>query len=252
MLKTLFSLPFIFFLSGCAHKYYVPPAQNVPLFKEKNELRASGCVGGTSEISTVDAQAAYSFTDRFAAMVNYMHGAGGDKTTLNYGKADYLDAAVGYFKAFDKHGVFEIYGGVGGSSQHHNYQYTDSDFFGKPRQYSGSSDLAFSKVYLQPSIGLTFSGFDIAFTSCISNINFHKISFHMDPNDVERAPLDALSHKRNSFLFEPSLTLRGGWKYVKMQVQLISSTNMSHSDLKFENGKVSLGIMFAFAERLAD
>ncbi len=251
MPKLFLYIPVILCFSACTHYYYIPTTQNVPLFKEKNEIRLSGSVGQGSEVSATDVQAAYSFTDKFAAMVNFMHARGGDRNSENYGTGDYLDAGIGYFKALDDHGIFEIYGGIGGCTQQHQYRYTDTDFFGKPRDYSGSADLAFSRVYLQPTFGLTFNGFDFALTTGMSNIYFHQVRSALDPHDAELPPLDTLSGNRNSFLFEPSLTLRGGWKYVKLQLQILSSHNFSHPNLKFEKGKVSLGIVFSFAERFA-
>lgn len=241
---------FLFTVTSCKHYYYVPTVQNVPLFKEKNEYRATVAVGGGDETSTTDIQSAYSVTDKFAVMANFMTAKGGDKSSNNWGEGKYFDAALGYFKPLDMHGVFEIYGGVGSSNQHHQYQRTSSSWNGGSTTYnSGTADLSFTKLFLQPSLGLTFNGFDIALTSGISQLNFHKINNQIDTIDIEYFVVDTISKNRTSFLFEPSLTIRGGWKYVKLQIQLLSSKNLSRANLKFNDSKISIGLTFAFADR---
>jgi hypothetical protein len=50
-------------MSSCSHYYYIQPTHNVPLFKEKDEYRASISLGKGDETSTVDLQAAYAIKD---------------------------------------------------------------------------------------------------------------------------------------------------------------------------------------------
>jgi hypothetical protein len=158
--------------------------------------------------------------------------------SLNMGKGQYIDAALGYFKPLGKHGVFEIFQGISGSKQHH--QYADQE----------SADLSFTKVFIQPSIGLTYKAFDFAFTSGFSNINFYKINNQIiDPNNIEYARVDLISRNKNAFLFEPSLTIRGGNNRVKLQVQAGFLQNLSNTNLNFETSKISGGITFAFGQR---
>jgi hypothetical protein len=227
-------------MTSCNHYYYIQPTHNVPLFKEKDEFRASISFGKGDETSTVDMQAAYAISDKFALMTNYMlaWGEGGYIDSLDMGKGQYIDAAFGYFKPIGKHGVFEIFQGLGSSQQHHEY------FF------EGTSDLSFTKVFIQPSIGLTYNAIDVAFTSGFSNINFYKVNNQItNPNGSEYASVDLISKNKNAFLFEPSLTLRGGKNRVKLQVQAGFSQNLSNTNLAFETFKLSGGITFAFGQR---
>jgi hypothetical protein len=59
---------FLFAFTSCSHYYYIPPTQNIPLFTEKKEIRATASLGGGDEINTFDLQAAYAITNRFAVM----------------------------------------------------------------------------------------------------------------------------------------------------------------------------------------
>ncbi|MCX6253680.1 MAG: hypothetical protein NTV31_04295, partial [Bacteroidia bacterium] len=128
----------------------------MPLFREKNEYRLSGTYGEGDESICAEVQAAYSITDKIGVMTDFMSARGGNVSGKNYGKGNYLDGAIGYYKPTGKTGVFEIYGGLGGSNQYHEYT---SAYY---NQYNGTSDLSFIKLYIQPSFGFTFNVFDIA------------------------------------------------------------------------------------------
>ena len=232
---TLFVL--LVLITSCSHTYYVQTTQIVPLFKEKNETQATISYGTTDETNTIDIQAAHSFTNKFAMTTNVMFVSGGDD--VDGGKGQYFDVALGYFKPLSPHGVFEIYGGVGGSNQKHQYAYE-----------GGYADLSFKKVFIQPSIGLTYSAFDIALTSGFSNINFDYINNQINPNTRDFDNIEQIGKNRNYFLFEPSLTIRGGWRFVKLQGQLGLSQNLSStSSYYFEPLKLNIGLTLAFAER---
>ncbi len=250
MTKIFTASVFIFTLTGCTHNYYIQTTQNVPLFREKNEYRAAVSLGGGSEINTVDIQAAYSITNQFAVMTNFMLASGGDRPYSSWGEGKYFEGAFGYFKPLEEHGVLEIYGGFGSGNQHHYYQGSSSSSNDGTTSYrEGMADLSFTRMFLQPSYGVTFSGFDLALTTGFSYISFNRINNRIDTLDSEYFAVDDISKNRNSFLFEPSFTIRGGWKYVKLQLQLGSSKNLSHQNLKFETSKFSVGLTFAFAQR---
>jgi hypothetical protein len=227
-------------LSSCAHYYYIPNVQNVPLFKEKNEFRAIVTEGGTDEISTTEIQAAYSITNNLAVMTNFMSANGGERTDNSWAKGKYLEGAFGYYRPFDKFGVFEVYGGFGSGNQHHQYGTKDID--------NGTADLSFVKCFLQPSLGFTFHAVDIAFSTRLTRLSFYNIDNKIKSN-TESHYVDTIAQNKVSYLFEPAITLRGGWKYVKVQLQLSKSKNITHPNLRFEKTNLSLGLYFTIAKR---
>jgi hypothetical protein len=230
----------LFLLVGCTHYYYVPPTQNIPLFREKNEVRITGNVSNDVGIG-VDIQAAYALTDKFAIMTSLSTIK--DEYENDLGKGNYFDLALGYFKPLDKNTVFEIYGGFGSSTQNHKYGYYND---GAP---GAEAHLSFVKLFLQPSLGYTSNGFDVAVTAGLSNIIFHSINNRAPVDSEDYKRVDMISQHRSSILFEPSLTLRGGWKYAKVQAQILYSKNLSHPELNFFSYRSSVGLTFAFAER---
>jgi hypothetical protein len=237
----------IILLSSCAHYYYVPNSQNVPLFKEKNEYRISGAYGAGDLSKAMEIQMAYSVTDKIGVMTNFMSVKGGSYFNKGYGKGNYLEGALGYFKPIKEWGVFEIYGGFGGGKQHHKY-YNSSD------KLLGSSNLSSVRIYLQPSFGLTYNKFDIALSARVCRLSFNNINSKGFENSASNYKPDldklyALSNKSHFFI-EPALTLRGVWKNVKVQYQRSLSTYISKPKLDFgEDGHASIGLYIAIAER---
>lgn len=233
--QTILILILVAAMSSCTHYYYMPNVQNVPLFREKNEVRATIASGGGAETSTTEIQVAHAVTNNFAVMTNFMAAKGGDKADRSWARGSYIDAGVGYYKTISEFGVFEIYGGLGSSNQHHEY--------GSSSSVNGTADLHFNKLFLQPSFGFTFRAFDIALSARLSRVTFGRIDNNIT-NDIEFDYVDSISRNRNSLLFEPALTIRGGWKHVKIQLQFVTSKNLSHPNLRFETQTLSIGLFF--------
>ena len=223
-------------LGSCSHYYYVPTAHNVPLFREKDELRISGSYAEGLETKCIDIQAAYSLTDKIGIMTDFMSAKGGSRLDHNYGKGNYFDAAVGYFKPLSKFGVFEIYGGLGRGDQYHEYS---SFYYNKSMGYA---DLSFLKLYMQPSFGFTSDFFDFAVSTRISRITFNNINNNLSGNTDSYNNLFALSDKSHLFL-EPGITVRAGWKSVKVQLQAVFSRYLNNPELNIgEEYHISLGL----------
>ena len=230
-------------LSSCTHYYYVANVHNVPLFKEKNEYRISGSLGSGDESTCIEIQAAYSVTDRIGVLADYMSAKGGNVTSHNYGSGNYFEGAVGYYKPVGKFGVFETYGGLGFSNQHHEYT---SLYY---NQNNGTSDLSSFKFYIQPSFGFTSKFIDIAVSTRISALTFNIESNNVLGNYELFNELNSLSTQVHYF-FEPAITIRAGWQYTKVQFQAAYSGNLIHEDMHIgEYYHFSLGMYFSFGRR---
>jgi hypothetical protein len=250
-LTTIFSLAVIF--CSCSHYYYVPNVQNVPLFREKNEYRLSGTYGLGTETSCLEVQGAYSVTGNFGVMTNFMSAKGIENSEESWAKGNYLDAAIGYYKPLIKSGVFEFYGGIGGSKQHHQYR---SEIYdpGNPAHNNlnaGTSDLSYIKIFVQPSIGMTFNGFEFAFSTRFNRLSFNKTDNQIDKlsNSHEFDKLYTTAQTKNFLFFEPALTIRGGWKYLKVQLQGATASYLNNEHYHFDQYHISIGINIAIAKR---
>lgn len=240
MIKVAGYLILILLMTSCSHNYYIANTTNVPLLKEKEDFQATFSLGTGDKITTADFQAAYAFTDKFALMSNVMLARGADETIEEKGKGQSIELGVGYFRSFGEIGIVELYGGAGGSKQNHQYR------------NGGTASLSFSKVFIQPAIGLSTNVVDVAFTPSISTINFYKISNQIDPAGGEFMAVNEISNNRTSVLFEPALTVRLGWKELKLQMQAGLSQNLSNPYLSFETAKLSLGLTYGVHKRYHD
>ncbi len=251
MKKTFLLLFLACAFSSCTHYYYMPTTKNVPLFREKNEYRLSGTLSSGSEIDAKEIQAAYSFTNRFAVMANYMSASGGNLSSNDWGKGKYYEAAFGYYNSYKKNKVFEVFAGMGIGNQQHKYEESSYSFMGGGTSYYdiGSSDLSFRKLFIQPSIGYSNRIVDIAYSSGLSWLSFYDVKNNITSNKAPYLDVDAIAKKRNSYMFENALTLRLGWNYVKVQFQFQTSHQLSKPELAFEGGMASMGLSFAFADR---
>ena len=239
----------VLIIEGCSsyHFYYWQSNPNVPLFKEKNEFHGSLSEGGTLWGPTgIDVQAALALTDHIAVMTNYMSSKYDDFDPNDVSKHNYFEGAAGYFKPFNRFWVFdcvfEVYGGFGSCSQHHEYN---------DGIYRGKADLTFVKSFIQPSLGITSNALDIALSSSFSRLNFNKINNFVDQNSNYYDELEFIAMNRKFFLFEPAITLRGGWKFVKIQFQFLQSHHNRERDygLNFEPGKFSFGIYISLSKK---
>jgi hypothetical protein len=231
----------------------VANTQNVPLFREKNEYRISGSVGTGTESASAEIQAAYSVTRNFAVMTNFMSAKGIDNTSDSWGKGNYLDGAIGYYKPFGKSGVFEIYGGLGGSNQQHQYRNVifDPNIPASGNPEAGTSHLSFTKLFIQPSVGLTLNGFDCAFSTRFCRLSYNKIDNQIQVllNENEFENLNTIVQNKNFLFFEPALTVRGGWKNVKVQLQGATASYLNNNKWFFDEFHVSIGLYVAITKR---
>jgi hypothetical protein len=238
---------------GCSHYYYVPNVQNVPLFREKNEYRLSGSYGLGTETSCLEVQGAYSITDKLGIMTNFMSAKGIENSSESWAKGTYLDAAIGYFKPLLKSGVFEIYGGIGGSKQKHQYRSTIYDPADPAHTNfnAGKSEESFIKLFVQPSIGMTFNGFDFAFSTRFNRLSFNKTRNQIDRtlNQHEFDKLYATAQTKNYLFFEPALTIRGGWKNIKVQLQGSTGSYLNNEHYQFDQFHISLGLNVTIAKK---
>ena len=230
----------------------LPNAQNVPLFKEKNEYRLFGATKNKKEsndfliahvpFSITEIQAAYSVTDKIGIMAKFITAKAGDfKNHKNdWGKAKYMEGAIGYYKPLKKHGLLEMYGGFGTGSQHHQYP------------YNATSDLSFTKLFVQPSIGYTSKGFDIAFSVRFCNLYFSKINYNDTTiSRFHQSEIDQISQNKNLFPVEPALTIRAGIEYVKFQLQAVYSRNINNNNLDeyIRPMNITFGLYISVAKR---
>jgi len=238
-MKTLRKKSLLYFFSllvaSCSPIYYAPNAHNVPLFKEKNELKLSGHYSLGEDVKSVELQTAYSLDTLFAIQLNGMR-------TIDNEKAfgSYVELALGYYKNLPQNWVFEIYAGFG--SGRVNWQYGDSysNNFGLANP---SSSMNFNKIYMQPSIGYSGSSLDFAFSYRIGILSYNSIVLNDIPDGNN---YDIYILNGSHLMSEPAVTLRFGEELVKLQVQLGYSKDLQNPAFKYnqDNWNLNIGLRF--------
>ncbi len=249
MQKLIYLLPCLLF-GSCTHHYYMPNIHNVPLFREKNEFRILYAQAQSDDTKSEEIQVAYSLTNHLAVLANGMKAYGGDK--IDGGQGEYYEGAVGYFSPINevKYAHFEVYGGYGQGNQKHTYN----------KYGIGTSALDFKQIFLQPAIGLSSKYFDAILAFRLSKLSFTKVQNNVlkeiGTSNYNFYTLDTIAQTKNYNFGETSLTVRVGWKYAKIQLQLNSSRNFLPQNnpylkgyIPFEKGAISLGLQLAIAKR---
>ncbi len=179
-------------LQSCAPAY-VPNTMNTPLFENKNEFKATingGFNGG-------DAQFAYTPINHLGIMLNGSFMNNNDSNS--YHRHTFGEFGVGYYNAFGI-GRFEVYGGYGLGS-------VDSYF--KNELFNSKAQATYHRIFIQPSIGISSDFADFSFTPRFVLVNMH----------LNSTTLEGFNTGRLDPFFEPAITARFGYKYVKFFMQ---------------------------------
>lgn len=182
-------------LYSCSPEY-IPNMANTPMFDEKGEVQANLA----ASVSGTEIQAAYALTDNIGVMANSSFLNETSDTTDDFHKHSIFEFGVGYFNSFSEYGRFEVYGGYGkGKVEAYNEDLTFDEKI---------SDATFSKMFIQPSVGMKTTYFD-------GNIGARMALVKVDyKQEIEEA--DENFHA----FFEPVVTGRVGIKNVKLVSQL--------------------------------
>lgn len=219
--------------------------QNVPLFKEKNEIRAT--------VSVSNYQAAYSVSDHIGLMVNAQYKKPEWSLTVGNTKFNYeskktlIEGGAGFFSPFGKSGMFEVYGGAGAGSVSFDRSFSDTS--GGPSTVFNRYYAKTTRFFVQPSVGLSHDNVDLAFSTRFVGLQFSDIDtsgytqFFLIEND-----LSELGKPFYMFL-EPAVTLRAGWKYVKFHLQCLLSAKLNSEPLNYIPFSFNMGMHINIAPR---
>ena len=231
--------------TGCTHYYYVPNIQNVPLFREKDEFRLSGSYGAGDESNSFELQGGWSAGKHIGITSSFLSANGHNSNNYDeWGKGSYIDLACGYYTPINEHGVFEVYGGIGGAGQKHS-------FTGSNYSVSGQAHIKSNRLFIQPAIGFEFKAFEFAFSTRFCRLSFTDVDYNLSDisDEWEINKLQTISDDGVYYFVEPAATVRVGWNNVKIQVQASIGSYQWSTEIPFETYHVGFGVQFAFGER---
>jgi hypothetical protein len=200
--------------------------------------------------TSLEIQAGYSLPAHLALTANFMTGGNNNSSASfeDYSKNNYFEGTIGYYKTFENIGVFEIYGGYGRGSQKHAFTYKENNGrFSWTTVPDGSADLSFSKIFVQPDIGVKTDWLEGAISCRLSVLNFYEIEIYNSVYHLEGLYL--LEQNSTPWLLEPAITFRGGPKSIKGQIQVVAAKNLTNSSMNFEHVRINIGLFFSLSNK---
>jgi hypothetical protein len=224
-------------LSSCTTQMYVTNTVNVPLLKEKGEVKVN--------LTQTDAQLAVGLSKHWGVMVNgFYKSFDKDEDYVNRGVL--AEAGFGYFKPFRNNLVLEAYTGVGMGTIEKKQTYTSND----NSVYWASFNAQGARAFIQPSIGYGGRFFDVAFTPRMSFVKYtHFRAFAYTEEQLAEDYLDNDRLTDGFYMFgEPAFTVRAGYKFIKVQAQYGLTMNLSGKDIRHSSDFGSIGLVIDIAK----
>jgi hypothetical protein len=204
---------------------YSPHALNVPLFQERGQFKAT--------LATNNIQLAAAVSNHVGIMANGFanHYESGDRSFRNEGKG--YEFGVGYFDHTEERLTYETYVGMGW----YNVRIREVD---NTKLFDANA----VKYFVQPAIGWVNPFFEVAAAPRVSVINYAKpqivgYTLAEQHNDY----FDIVDQKPHVFV-EPTVILRSGYRFVKVQVQFGRSVKLSTNEIHYDRRVGSVGVIF--------
>jgi len=222
----------VLLFSGCSPKYYVPNTHNVPLLQQKGESAVSFAAGAWR----AELQGAYAVTSNVGLMLNAASFHPEDDEEGDGGKGQLFEAGLGYYRGLSKRTVFEAYGllGVGDVENHFPSTLADNP------STTGKIESKLFRYGIQSALGFRSKYFDVSASARISGLNYFNISGSLVFSGEDQ--VEYLQRENIHLLVEPAVTLRTGYDFLKLQVQLGNTFNLSNSDFRQDEGHFTIGI----------
>jgi hypothetical protein len=208
---------------------YQPNVVNTPLLTNAGEFRAY--------VDPGNLQLAYAVSDHFGLMANGFYVSEGAEDNSISGHGGLVEAGFGYFTPAGPF-VFETYVG-GGRGWLGFHEYRNENGNSVRREFSAGG----TRFFVQPSIGYSGSLFEIGLTPRIIFGKFDNISTNYSSQDQIDGSFYQIDRPVWTFI-EPALTLRGGYKFIKLQAQFGFSAKMNSEPLSYKDSFVNIGISF--------
>ena len=221
------------FFTACSPNYYSPNTQNVPIITAKG--------GGALSVSGADSQlefeGAYGISDNLAIQANAGLILPNDEDNGNGGTGKLFEAGLGYYTNLNESLHFDVFALAGFGDMENHFPTSVQTNPGT----TGKISARLARFGIQPSLSFHKNYFSISASARMSSLQFSSIEGDLIFDNEDQVVY--LTDNKSNFLIEPALTLRGGLKKVKLQVQLIKTFNVSNSDFRQETGQITGGVI---------
>lgn len=234
-------------LGACNPVVYAPSTHQVPMLKEAGEVAASGGRSEAGEkLNATEIQGSVAITKHLAVMGGY-YDFKSTENTLGRGGGEITELAIGYYGyREDKTGpsrildnwepgysydVFLGYGWGNGFLEIYDRPYSTN---------TRSTWFDLERFFVQGSFGVNSSFTDLAISS--------RFTFLRYPDVVNLFPHDGYDLRKNAehYLWEPALTLRGGYRFIKLQAQVGFAVPLGSKDFPTSYAQGSFSVVLKF------
>jgi len=121
--------------------------------------------------------------------------------------------------------------------------------------FVGTSRIKSIRSYIQPSIGVTSEYFDIAFSPRLTSFYVYNVENNINVElgsgsyaENESNTINGMKNHKKYFFFDPAVTIRGGWRYIKLQAQYSYNVPIGYCNFDYKESNFSLGVYFAYSK----
>ncbi|HTF05339.1 MAG TPA: hypothetical protein VK826_15020 [Bacteroidia bacterium] len=227
-LAALSILACVAIFPSCKSVYH-PNAVNTPLFNNAGEIRAT--------VDPGNVQLAYAVTDHAGIMLNGFRVKENTEDNAIRGRGGLVEVGFGYYTRFRPF-VFETYIGGGMGMVH----------FDETRQENNTTTIRSfeargTRFFVQPSFGYTSRFFDVALTPRFVFGKYSNIVTNYSTQEQIDGKFYAIDRPLWAFI-EPALTVRGGYQWIKLQVQFGISQKLNSEALSYKDTFLNVGLSF--------
>ena len=251
----LFGLLMLIAGSSCNRYYYKPNGVNAPLFTDGGQvhLNVAGSIGGNGgdydyegTRYVFDLQGSVSPIKHLGIIANYStYGYTPDNPDVMNGnvdgKAHLLEFGVGgyYAKGNKFKMVADCYVGYGTG------------------QIRSDVDMRLKRFFIQPGIGVRSPAFDAAFNLRLISATYDHFNAKGMSNDyLMQQNLINSSGRRidntNYAFVEPSFTVRTGYKFLKVQLQMVFAQEITSVPWDYNPSRYTVGLYFSVEDAIAE
>ena len=216
-----------FFLVSCGPIYYAPNATHVPLFTERKQIAASasGTDGG------IQFDAAYSLSNRVLICSSVSFANPQEDESGNGGTGSLIELGAGYYQPIKGNFVTGITGLLGIGKMENHYP-----------SANGSVEADLFRWGVQPYMGYTSKYFEGVIATRLVGANYSSVKGQLTLNNIEQG--EYLRSNSSQLFFEPSVTVRVGYKFIFFQLQDVASINLTDSRFPYDDNTLTGGIYF--------
>jgi hypothetical protein len=211
---------------------YAPNLANVPLLRQRGELRASADVH--------DLELAYAITEHVGVQANGYHRQDDNDPKPDeerqHGRGDFAELGIGWMTRVHHDWLqLEVYAGFGTGKVTQDI----TPAGGTTRHFDARLDRAF----VMPTLGVTRTYFDVAVSARVAGVHYRDLEDRGYTSREQLAGDGFADLDQRTWLFlEPCVTVRAGYKWIKLQLQAGRSFKLSSADLAHDPGMLSFGV----------